>query len=533
MAKTAALLVFYNNINKMGDDDGILYYKFCYKKQRFVWLTECFLLIVLASGSMANSSFNYPDWCSPPAASSSSSSSWTRPFLVALLADPHMGAERCSPEGLDCEALVRTAAAHVERLQPDLILWAGDLLQDRQDEESYERLKSILEDMSHSGSSDHTIPYHVIPGNTDVGSLPTLERLDAFREQWQLPYYWYTVEYYNTLFVMLDSNILRNRDNDEVDEDIVELAWEELGWLDATLQASSTGVFTHAIAIAHHPLAVQELGEATSRENTPRQVRLDLASIYQQHLDTVKLVLSGHLHYAGRIGGQTPLQQFVSYPATTFILGEEPRGPPGFALLKVDGNRLDEQFYGYNDMPFNRPESEKPGFEITFPSGEKNLVVDSQICITWTSQSMTNYVRLQYSLDDGQNWSLIAEQVPNVGVFPWTIPLLPSSSTHQQAAQFLVRISSVNNQSIASVSQEPSQIIVVENNDDTGEDEEDSPTSSTDGDTDNTAQDVDTNNTAQDGDTNNTAQAWSSSQGKFPTPVKADLIAIVAVVRIF
>jgi len=531
----------------MGDDDGIYYYKHCYKKQQ---LFHSFLLIVLASGSVLANSFNYPDWCSPPA-SSSSSSPWTRPFLVALLTDFHMGAERCSPEGLDCEALIRTAATHVKRLQPDLILWAGDLLQNDRDEESYERLKSILEDMSRSGG-DHTTPNYVIPGNTDVGSLPTLERLNAFQERWNLPYYWYTVEYYNTLFVMLDSNVLRNRDNDEADEDIVELAWEELGWLETTLQGSATGGFTHVVAIAHHPLAVQDLDEATSRENTPRQVRLDLASIYQQHLDTVKLVLSGHLHYAGRIGGQTPLQQYVSYPATTFILGERPRGPPGFALLKVDGNGLDEQFYAYNDMPLNRPESEKPGFEITIPSIENNLAVDSQICITWTSQSMTNYVRLEYSLEDGQSWSLLADQVPNVGVFPWTVP--SSFSTQQQAAPFLVRISSVYNQSISSVSQEPSQVIV-ENDDDIGENLTSTPTFNLnrtsaptfwmDRDPNNVENDDDIgenltstptfnlNRTSaptfwMDGDPNNMAQASSSSRGKFPLNSQVKLV-----VRIF
>ena len=469
-----------------------------------VWITKCFLLLLIAlacAGCTANSSFNYTDSCSP------ASSSWTRPFLVALLTDPHMGALDCSPEGLDCEALVRTAATHVKRLQPDLILWAGDLLQDREDEESYETMKDILEDMSHSGA----IPYYVIPGNTDVGSVPTLQRLNNFQEQWQLPYYWYTVEYYDTRFLMLDSNILRNRDNtDEAEEDIVQLAREELEWLEATLdEASSTGEFTHVIAIAHHPLAVQSLTEDTSSENTPYGVRLALASIYQQHIGTLKLVLSGHLHYAGRFGGQTPQQQYVSYPATTFILGERPRDDPsGFALLTIDGDRLEEQYYGYNDMPVNRPESEEPGFEITFPSGELNLLADSQICITWTSQSMTNYVRLDYSLDAGQSWSLIADQVPNEGVCPWTLPPL------QQAAQFLVRISSVHDSSIFAVSPEPSQIVLLENNDDiTGENDDEDELTTT------------TNNTEQPSppplSQASPPPLSSLSQGKFPASVEA------------
>ena len=146
--------------------------------------------------------------------------------MAVLLADPHIGRELT--DDITCEDYFRIAADHVKRLQPDLIFVPGDLTQNSADERHSAILKSILDDTQ--------IPYHVVAGNTDVRTLPHLGLLNAFVERWQLPYYWYTVVHYNTLFVMLDSNILRNRDNREVDPDIAALAWEELEWLESTLE---------------------------------------------------------------------------------------------------------------------------------------------------------------------------------------------------------------------------------------------------------------------------------------------------------
>ena len=369
--------------------------------------------------------------------------------MALLLADPHIG--RDIADDVTCEDHFRIAASHAKRLQPDLIFVPGDLTQNFADETQSQILQSILEETQ--------IPYHVVAGNTDVRSRPRLSLLNAFVEQWQLPYYWYTVEHYNTLFVMLDSNILRNRDNPEVDPDVAALAWEELDWLASTLEQGQDQ-YQHIVPISHHPLAIEELNEDDDWSNTPQNVRKDIVDIYQQYPDTVTHVLAGHLHDSARI--QTGSQQFVTYPAATFMLGERPREPSGFAILTVDGSTFDERYYGYDDLPRRRPESDNPGFLITFPSGQDDLIMGSKVCISWTSTSMSNYVRLEYSMDNGTTWSLVEDNVPNQGVFPWTIPASSprqgSSSNNNQL--LLVSVSSVYDGNIYAVSQEPNRISV-------------------------------------------------------------------------
>jgi hypothetical protein len=82
---------------------------------------------------------------------------------------------------------------------------------------------------------------------------------------------------------------------------------------------------------------------------------------------------------------------------------------------------------------------------VTSPNGGEVWGAGSSRNITWTSTHVAGAVKLEYSLDNGASWVLIAANSPGDGVEPWTVPVAPSTAA-------LVRVSSVNEPTATDVS---------------------------------------------------------------------------------
>ena len=401
-----------------------------------LWLVLCLTLLHDSQADEAAVATTTLTECPP-------NPSFARPFAIALVADPQIG---WNTDGYNSERLFQEAIKHLQEIQPDFILVAGDLVQTPRSESQRSTAKAMLDSVD--------IPYHVIAGNHDVRNIPTLDLLNDFVEYWKAPSYWYTIRYYDTLFVMLDSNTLRARDDSDADRDVRELAREQLIWLQGILQESEEDdSIQYIVPIAHHPLALRRLDEDSASTNTPRTVRQELVAIYQS-ASKINHVFAGHFHDAARIvDGERDLE-YITYPSTGVILGGRNREPSGFAILQVVNHdlagsttQLEEEYYGYGNMPTSPREAIGAGFEITFPKEGEDWAPKATICIRWTSTSMTPRVRLEYSIDDGNTWSIIADNVPNDGVFSWDVPFL---SPADDALVVLLRISSMRDASIAS-----------------------------------------------------------------------------------
>ena len=63
---------------------------------------------------------------------------------------------------------------------------------------------------------------------------------------------------------------------------------------------------------------------------------------------------------------------------------------------------------------------------VTYANGGEILVVGSGVNITWISGGVAGNVRIEYSIDDGQNWMEIVSSTENDGSYPWTVPYTPS-----------------------------------------------------------------------------------------------------------
>lgn len=73
--------------------------------------------------------------------------------------------------------------------------------------------------------------------------------------------------------------------------------------------------------------------------------------------------------------------------------------------------------------PFYFTVSNQPLYRVVNPNGGDNLVIGSQFDIEWSSNNVTDpNVNLFLSTDNGFNWSQIATNEPNDGVFTFTVP---------------------------------------------------------------------------------------------------------------
>jgi hypothetical protein len=75
-----------------------------------------------------------------------------------------------------------------------------------------------------------------------------------------------------------------------------------------------------------------------------------------------------------------------------------------------------------------------PTITVTSPNGGENWMVGSVHNITWTTTGTVGNIKIEYSTNNGGNWTAIAASTENDGSFPWTVPAVDSS-------QCLVRVS--------------------------------------------------------------------------------------------
>jgi len=78
-----------------------------------------------------------------------------------------------------------------------------------------------------------------------------------------------------------------------------------------------------------------------------------------------------------------------------------------------------------------------PFITVTSPNGGEEWQADSTYDITWRSYGTSGGVKIEYSLNNGLDWTEIIASMPDTGAYPWTIPDTMSYNC-------LVRISDTN-----------------------------------------------------------------------------------------
>ena len=247
-----------------------------------------------------------------------------RPFLLAQLSDPHIGA---TWGGGDPVALLAAAVDAVLALPvaPDAVLVSGDVA-DTGAAGEYETARELLARLG--------VPVHVLPGNHDDRAVMRL----AF----DLPGtaaapLQDAVELGPLRLVLLDS-IRPGADDGELDG-------ERLAWLDEAL-AAANGQPT-VVALHHPPLLMG--GPAWDDLGLQPASREALGQIIERH-HQVLAVVGGHTHRAAaaELAGRTVISAPSTYGQARLDLSvaelDAIPEPPGFAVHAVVEGRIVSHF---------------------------------------------------------------------------------------------------------------------------------------------------------------------------------------------
>ena len=241
----------------------------------------------------------------------------SRPFLLAQLSDPHIGADW---DGADPVARFAAAVEAVREIrQPDAVLVSGDLADSAADAE-YEQVRELLAPLQ--------APVYVVPGNHD--DRHALHRHFGVPGANGAPVQ-YSVDLGPLRLVVVDTT--------RPGEDAGELDAERLAWLDAELSAAPE---QPTLVAMHHPPVLTGI-PAWDQLGLPAPHRRALAEVIARHRQVRRLV-GGHVHrtITGDLAGRpvltvpsTYVQGRLNFAAQRIELSDE---PAGFALhAVVDG----------------------------------------------------------------------------------------------------------------------------------------------------------------------------------------------------
>jgi Calcineurin-like phosphoesterase/Purple acid Phosphatase, N-terminal domain len=308
-----------------------------------------------------------------------------------------------------------------------------------------------------SDSGLQTGPYYtayVLPKGGEAGGLPS--GTEAY----------YSFDYANVHFIVLDSH-----------DSPRDPAGAMLTWLKADLSSTNQ---EWIVAYWHHP--------PYSKGNHDSDLEWQLVEMRQNALPIleaggVDLVMSGHSHLYersylidgaygtpttanghivnggdGRPLGTGPYKKSVgnvAHEGAVYVVaghgGAFPSGlgghpvmyydetDNGSCLLDVQGNRLSLVNLRWDGNVTDRFALVKgTGLVLASPDGRETLEKSSSFDIRWATVGNISDVKLEYSIDDGQNFTTIEASVPNTGKYTWVVPAVDSKRA-------IVRISDASN----------------------------------------------------------------------------------------
>jgi 3',5'-cyclic-AMP phosphodiesterase len=246
----------------------------------------------------------------------------SRPFLIAQLSDPHLGAEWTERDDPVAGLAAAVEAVRAMRPHPDAVLFSGDLADSGADAE-YEQLRELLEPLE--------APLYLLPGNHDDRR--------ALRRHFPVPGadadpVQYSADLGPLRLVVLDTT--------RPGEDPGVLDPERLGWLDAEL---ATAPEQPTLLAMHHPPLVTGV-PAWDHIGLPSADRRALGEVVERHPQVRRLV-AGHVHrtISGELAGRAVLSVPSTYVQARLNFGSQEielaADPAGFAVHAVlDGELI-------------------------------------------------------------------------------------------------------------------------------------------------------------------------------------------------
>lgn len=246
------------------------------------------------------------------------------PFFVQI-SDPQLGFITKSEDFKPEKELMQRITARVNALNPDFIVFSGDMVHYGNSATALEGFKQMCKEFN----SD--IPLYFLPGNHDVENSAPAENVALFVERYGHDRFVHKAKGYTV--IGYNSCVIKAATAAEADE---------YAWIEKALKRARRN--KPIILVAHHPMFVSSPDEPEVYENIPIPLREKYLALFEQY--GVDLVLAGHLHKCAQ-GAYNGIQFVIAGPAGR-ILGKD---KSGIEIITIEGGRAEAKYYEIDDIP--------------------------------------------------------------------------------------------------------------------------------------------------------------------------------------
>jgi 3',5'-cyclic AMP phosphodiesterase CpdA len=246
------------------------------------------------------------------------------------MSDPQFGMYTANAGFAQESANLEFGIATANRLHPAFVVMSGDLVNKPGDTAQIEEYLRITHKL------DPDVPLYAVAGNHDVGNVPTLESLEAYRKTFGKDYYSFrkgTME-----GIVLNSSIIQHPEKVR-DEEI-----KQREWLEAELKKAVAEHVQWIVIFQHIPWFLRTADEPDQYFNIPHEARLRYLKILEN--SGVRYDFAGHLHQ-NSIGKDDAVEMVTTGPIGK-PLGD---GISGMRIVSVSERGLCHHYYGLGNLP--------------------------------------------------------------------------------------------------------------------------------------------------------------------------------------
>lgn len=215
-------------------------------------------------------------------------------FFMVQLSDPQLGLEHGGSPWHDEQAMLNATLLQINRLQPRFAVLTGDMQNwfptaHSPDDQGGKELAAVQQSLSLLSSR---VPLRAtLPGNHDVGDVPTATTLKRYAQHWGGSDRG-SFDEDGIRFVAIDSQLYWNSSMPGVQA----LAGQQTGWLSQQLDAAAQQGTEAVVLLSHIPPFIVASDEPSGWANWPQDTRDALLRMSQAKPVPPSLVVAGHFH---------------------------------------------------------------------------------------------------------------------------------------------------------------------------------------------------------------------------------------------
>lgn len=245
-------------------------------------------------------------------------------FFIQV-SDPQLGFISLTADFTPEEHLMGQITTEINRLQPDFVVFSGDLVHWFDNEQLWDGFKRMCAQI------DKKIPVYYLPGNHDVSGDASSESVETFVERFGSDRFVHRGRSYTV--IGYNSNNVKNR---------TAASESEYEWIEQQLRRARKN--KPIIVVSHHPYFLNNADEAEEYFNIDIETRMRYIKLFERY--GVDLVLTGHLHRctSGRYGDI----DFVTAGPAGKTLGSD---ASGVEIVKIEGGKVLPAYYPIEKIP--------------------------------------------------------------------------------------------------------------------------------------------------------------------------------------